>query len=164
MKKTVTLLFAALLYFASCQDKETTENKEETLPPTVTGTLPNAPEPTLAGLKEYNGQYPTDVHLLDNPALSARLKRLLGADYADFRKYWQTETPVVLEDDVLSATGCEEHNCGANQYILQVDLQNDNINVYHVGNNLKSYQEKGPVTLPPGLAKEFQILQQNLPK
>ena len=164
MKNIASLLFVALLCFASCQNKETTANREQDTPAIITDTASTASRPSLFKLKEYSGQYPADVHLLDNPVLSARLKSLMGADYADFRKYWQTETPLVLEDEVLSATGCEQHNCAANEYILQIDLRNNNINVYHVGAGIKSYQEKGPITLPAGLAKEFQALQGNIPE
>jgi len=118
---------------------------------------------SLMSLAAFNGQYPADVALLDNPLLASRLKALLGAHYADFRKYWNTETPIVVEDGVLSTTGCEEHNCAANQYVLQIDLKNNNINIYHFGKDIQRYTEKGLITLPAGLAKEFATMLGNRP-
>jgi len=124
---------------------------------------PNDTSAGLMSLATLNGQYPADVALLDNPLLKTRLEALLGDDYADFRKYWNTETPIVIEDNVLSTTGCEQHNCGGNQYVLQIDLNKNNINVYHFGKGIKSYKEKGTITLPKGLSKEFEAMLGNLP-
>lgn len=115
----------------------------------------------LVNLQEYSGQYPSDVQLFDDQELNNRIRLLLGEDYANFRKFWQTETPILMEDEVLFTTGCEQHNCAANQYILQIDLKHDNVNIFHIGSDFKSYAEKGPIHLPPGLAKEFLIIKGN---
>ncbi|HET8574191.1 MAG TPA: hypothetical protein VFL76_10000 [Edaphocola sp.] len=122
----------------------------------------NGPADTvLMSLKKFKDQYPSDAKLLDQPEIKSRLELLLGKDYDNFRKYWQTETPIKIEGNVLSTTGCEQHNCGANQYVLQIDLMHNNINVYHFGQNIQSYLEKGPINLPSGLAKEFQNISGN---
>lgn len=117
---------------------------------------------SLMALKEFAGAYPSDVNLLDQPELKERLKSLLGDEYTNFRKYWETETPVELEKNILVTTGCEQHNCAANQFVLQIDLNHNNINVFHFGQGgIQSYLENGPITLPPGLAKEFQTITEN---
>jgi len=161
----VSSLFLTLCFLA-CNNADQPQNAN---PPkdTAAAAAPEAGTDTVKGnlmeLASLNGQYPTDVALLDNPLLTDRLKTLLGDDYADFRKYWNTETPIVVEDNVLSTTGCEQHNCAGNQYVLQIDLQHNNINVYHFGKDIKSYKEKGTITLPPNLAKEFEIMMGNRP-
>ena len=142
--------------------------QEEKVSQNVTDTsITTAPEQTvdtaLMYLKAFKGQYPTEANFLDLPELRQRLSDLLGSRYADFRRYWQTETPIEVEDNVLSTTGCEQHNCAANQYILQIDLKHNNINVYHLGQDIQSYLEKGKITLPPNMERDMQTILQNNP-
>lgn len=125
----------------------------------VTNTNTAAPKSDLiARLKKTAGKYPEDIRLLDDPDLSNRLSKLLGKDYGDMKKYWNVETPVEIKQGKLKTTGCEQHNCGANQYVMFVDLENDNINVYHLNDEggTKTYFEKGKIQLPPDFASEVQ--------
>ena len=158
-----------LISLASCSNNSqeppvvTADNSTVATTPENANGVNGAPTDTsLMSLKKYNDQYPSDAQLLDQPEIKNRLELLLGKDYDNFRKYWQTETPIKIEDNVLSTTGCEQHNCGANQYVLQIDLMHNNINVYHFGQNIQSYLEKGPINLPPGLAQEFQSISGNM--
>lgn len=149
----------ALVLLGSCHSNKNPKKVSETAATKNSVKTPSIQQPldtSLMKLNAFKGQYPSDVKLLDQPELKPRLKALLGSQYENFRKYWQTETPIEIEDSVLSTTGCEEHNCAANQFVLQIDLAHNNINVYHFGENIQSYLEKGPIHLPPGLAKEFQ--------
>lgn len=159
----------SLMNLSSCSNR----NQEQTIAASDTSVVSTTGHDTetankiptdtsLILLKKYNDQYPSDVRLLDQPEIKNRLELLLGKDYDNFRKYWQTETPIKIEENVLSTTGCEQHNCGANQYVLQIDLMYNNINVYHFGQNIQSYLEKGPINLPAGLAKEFQSIAGNI--
>lgn len=147
--------------FSSCRQN----NQQEKVK--TTDSTPNNPaipmkDTSLMSLKKFAGSYPSDVNLLEQPEIKERLKTILGAEYDNFRKYWQTETPIELEEHVLSTTGCEQHNCAANQYVLQIDLTHNNINVYHFGENgIQSYLEKGIISLPPEMAKEFQMITNN---
>jgi len=157
-----------LISLASCSsnNQEPTaatvdSNTETTTRENADGLNATPTDTSLMSLKKYNDQYPSDAQLLDQPKIKNRLELLLGKDYDNFRKYWQTETPIKIEDNVLSTTGCEQHNCGANQYVLQIDLMHNNINVYHFGQNIQSYLEKGPINLPPGLAQEFKSISGN---
>lgn len=118
--------------------------------------------PEAEALESLNGKYPRDVKLLDRPELEPRLEALLGDQYEAFRKNWQTETPIIVEDNVLSTSGCEQHNCAANQYVLQIDLKGNNINVHHFGSEVQHFKENGrSIALPEGLAKEFETINQN---
>lgn len=171
------LPFIALIAATGVMSISSCGNKDQEQNTTSSGTDPNTTDTagqnintarqmptdtTLMPLKKFTDQYPSDAKLLDQPEIKNRLELLLGKDYDNFRKYWQTETPIKIEDNVLSTTGCEQHNCGANQYVLQIDLMHNNINVYHFGQNIQSYLEKGPINLPPGLAKEFQNISGNM--
>lgn len=97
----------------------------------------------LADLATYNGRYPNEVALLKNVRLKPRLQQLLGSDYESMVKYWNTETPITVEDHIISATGCEQHNCANNDYTLSIDLPNDKISVFHTKNGkVKKYAEQ----------------------
>lgn len=159
----VLLLSISIFSFSCNQNKKTAATQTNLTSADSATTAPTtvSVDTTLLHLESFKGEYPSDVKFLDQPDLKSRLEALLGAQYANFRKYWQTETPIVVEDHVLSTTGCEQHNCAANQFVLQIDLMHNNINVYHFGEGIQSYLEKGPISLPDSLAKEFKILTQN---
>lgn len=106
-------------------------------------------------LAEFKDDYPAVVHLFQNKKLSERLIHLLGRTYDDFSKYWEVETPIIIEDNVLFTTGCEQHNCFANQFILIIDLAEDNINVFRIGATPQDFEENGTIKLPPGIEAEF---------
>lgn len=115
-----------------------------------------APATGLSSLKASVGKTAFDIKLWENKDVNPRLEKLLGADYAAMKKYWNTETPIEAEGDVLMLTGCERHNCGDNQYVIFIDIAKDNINAHHfLKDTLKSYKEKGEITLPKGFADEF---------
>ena len=97
----------------------------------------------LADLAAYTGRYPNEVALLKNVRLKPRLQQLLGKDYELMIKYWNTETPISVENNIISTTGCEQHNCANNDYTLSIDLPNDKISVFHTRNGkVKKYAEQ----------------------
>jgi len=111
-----------------------------------------------ARLKKWAGKYPDDVRLLDDPDLTTRLNKLMGKDFDTMKKYWNVESPIEIKGNKLKTTGCEQHNCGANLYVMFVDLENDNINIYHLNDegSTKTYFEKGKIQLPPDFAAEVE--------
>ncbi len=106
--------------------------------------------PGLASvLKKMEGKYPAEAKLFDNEELKSRLKKLLGKDYSPMRSKWNVETPIEIVSGVFKASACEAHNCGANNYYIFVDLEGDNINVFHVEDEEPTtYYEKGRIKLP----------------
>ena len=109
-------------------------------------------------LKKSAGKYPYEIKLLDISEMKDRLKKLLGKDFADMKANWNVESPMKIEDGVFMANACEAHNCGANMYLLFVDLKRDNINVYHVNDDgTKHYFERGEIALPKDFADEVAI-------
>lgn len=105
---------------------------------------PKKPAGDLDYLKKYAGKYPHDVHLLTGPALAKRLKKLLGNRYAFVQKTWAVETPMQVEGNVFSASGCQQHNCADTNFIIAVDFSN---NVLYAGireeTKVKLYAEDG---------------------
>ena len=59
----------------------------------------------------------------------------MGPDFAAMKANWNVETPIEIENGIMMASGCEQHNCGANMYYMFVDLEKDNINVFHISEN-----------------------------
>jgi hypothetical protein len=119
------------------------------------------PKPTPAApslvtfLKKSVGKYPYEIKLMENPELKSRLKKLLGKDYAAMDENFDVQAPLEVMNDVLMTTGCEAHNCGANQYLLFVDLKSDNINVFHITDDeTKHYFEHGEIRLPKKFADQ----------
>ncbi len=101
-----------------------------------------------ATLKKFVGKYPYEVKLLDNPALKERLKKLLGPDFAAMKANWNVETPIEIENGIFMASACQQHNCADNRYLMFVDLEKDNINVFHIENGTQTYAEHGKIVLP----------------
>lgn len=105
----------------------------------------------ISTLEKASGKYPADIKLLKIPELRDRLKKLLGKDFADLDAHWNVESPIQIKDGVFKASACEAHNCGANTYFIFVDLKKNNINVYHIEDDVtKDYFEAGKIELAAG--------------
>lgn len=107
-------------------------------------------------LKKFVGKYGYEVKLLDRPELRDRLKKLLGPDFAAMKANWNVETPIQIESGIFMASGCEQHNCGDNRYLIFVDLEKDNINVLHLENGTQTYAEHGKIILPKKFESEVE--------
>jgi len=109
-------------------------------------------------LNELIGKYPTHEKIFKNEILSHRLKEIDNLDFDKLIANWNTETPLVIEDQIIHASGCNDSDCPSNAYELFIDLTNDNINVYHFrGNTLRVYAEKEWITLPKIFNDEIEI-------
>lgn len=125
--------------------------------PSPSATPPATTAPTIGSiLKRSVGKYPYEIKLLDNPEVNARLQKLMGKDLAAMKQNWNVESPIEISGSKLKTSGCEQHNCGDNMYVMFVDLENDNINIYHLNGEpgTKTYFEKGKIILPPKFADE----------
>jgi hypothetical protein len=128
-----------------------------TTPPANVSATPKPAQPGIFDiLKKSEGKYPYELKLLENIDMQARLKKLLGKDFADMKEYWNVETPIVIQDGILMTGGCEQHNCGDNRYYLFIDFAKDNINVIHIQDEkTNNYFEKGRISLPKKFADEL---------
>lgn len=70
------------------------------------------------------------TQFLTKSALATRLKTLLGTDYDEMVKNWNTETPFEKQENIVHAWGCKQHDCNSYSYDLFIDVKNNKINVY----------------------------------
>ena len=89
------------------------------------------------------------MKLIENKEMQARLKKLLGGDFAAMKDNFNVESPIEIVGGILMASGCQAHYCGPNTYYIFIDLAKDNINVIHIEDEKTSnYFEKGRIKLP----------------
>lgn len=75
----------------------------------------------LGHLRGLAGEY-TNV-LLNDPALDAELRTLLGGDYDSFMSVMQVVLPTTLiEGRFLVAEGCRAHDCSNHGGLIVIDL------------------------------------------
>ena len=107
-------------------------------------------------LKKSAGKYPSDIKLIENAEIKARLQKLLGKDWPDMKAKFDVEMPNEIEENIFKGEACEAHNCGANRFIIFVDLGDGNINVFHIEDaKAKKYLENGEIKLPRKFADEM---------
>lgn len=120
------------------------------------------PEVPLGFLVSYEGKYAAQEGVLKHELLAERLKALDRFNYDLLIQNYNTETPIVIVDDIVHMSGCKQHACPSSAYDFFIDLNNDNINIYHFRNNmLRMYQEKGMIDLPEDFSKEMEIKKSN---
>ena len=171
MKKRVFYIVILLIIISCKQEKKTNEYIDSPIntPLPVETEIqieeeaePELPIAPLAYLKEYSGKYATQENVLTNGVLSQRLQNLERFNYEALIQNYNTETKMVVVDNILHMSGCKQHNCPSNAYDFFIDLENDNINVFYFRSNmLRVYQEKGLIELPAALAKELEIKKTN---
>lgn len=133
--------------------EETEENKTPEI------RIPDVP---LGFLLTYEGKYATRENLFEKEEFAQRLQSLDRFNYEALLKNYNTETPVTIVDNVVHMSGCRQHECPASAYDFFIDLDNDNINIFHFRSNmLRVYQEKGFIELPPAFAKELEVKKSN---
>ena len=98
----------------------------------------------LSFLKEFDGKYPHDVKLLDNPALTKRLRDLLNERYKYLKETWAVETPMEIKNGNFIASACQAHNCGYTNFIIVYSFDR---NILYAGVReekiVKTYSEDG---------------------
>lgn len=169
MKKT-TLLAVCIILIASCNkikteqpSKPDAQQKEEIAPPAEKEeTDMEVPDVPLGFLVTYNGKYAAQEKLFENKVLADRLQQLDRFNYEALLLNYNTETPVRIVDNIVHMSGCKQHDCPSNAYDFFIDLEQDNINVYHFRSNmLRIYQEKGWIDLPEEFASEMETKKLN---
>lgn len=165
MKKKITLFLLLMSLVLSCNKTKpgtelpaepTVEQQEEKEPEIL---IPDVP---LGFLVTYKGTYATQEKLFENEILANRLKALNRFNYEALLQNYNTETPIVIIDNIVHMSGCQQHSCPGNAYDFFIDLDNDNINIYHFRSNmLRVYQEKGMIELPGEFATEMETKKNN---
>lgn len=172
MKKQITLSLVLICVLLSCNKRKTTTElppepavqQQEEIEPVVIEEEPAIviPDVPLGFLVTYEGKYAAKERLFENKTLANRLKKLERFNYEALLQNYHTETPIVILNNIVHMSGCKQHSCPSNAYDFFIDLDNDNVNVYHFRSNmLRVYQEKGWIDLPPEFATEMETKKTN---
>lgn len=161
--------FMALLLAVSCTGKkkpaEKTVEQQDTIPLAIEKSTPENTGLTnhaLMFLGEEKGNYPSAFGMLQNEELKSRLSELMKKESDELFEFWNVETPLEVENNIVYTSGCQQHNCPLHHYVLVVNLALNSINVYAFENNqLKLYTEKGVLELPEKFAKSIEIQKSN---
>lgn len=133
MKRILPNIFIPLLILCiSCNQTTEQKRKAKTSIEKEPKRLKKAQDlnKALDFLKNMHGKYPHEVKLLDNTVVKQRLKKLLGNRFTFLMETWAVESPIELQNNIFTAWACEQHNCGATNFIIVIDLLK---NVIYVG-------------------------------
>lgn len=171
MKRILLSLVLILLLIRCDKIKNKIEQPEGTDSEQVQGIDPETikeepaiviPDVPLGFLVTYEGKYATQEKLFENELMAERLKGIDRFNYEALLRNYNTETPIVIINNIAHMSGCLQHNCPSNAYDFFIDLDNDNINIYHFRSNmLRLYQENGIIELPEDFAKEMETKKNN---
>lgn len=116
--------------------------------------------PSGKAASEIVGKTVSASKLWQKKKFDERLRELMGPDYATMRKFWNTETPIKKFGDFLMMTGCEQHNCSDNQYVIFIDLGDGRINVIHISKDtIREWHAYREIEyLPPPFEEELKRL------
>ena len=153
MKKTFILAAALVigLGFTACK-----QQTKEATPATNDSMQVAADSATTDSVKALfttnDGKTPTEINLLNNADLKARLQKLVGGEFDNVVKYFNTVTPIVSENGIYKTTGGKAHEVPAYQTTIYYDANNDNLNVVISQNDKdKTYVEKDTIKVKDAL-------------
>lgn len=166
IKKYIVIAAVTGVFMTNCKQEKTQDQPvEEKVEEIIQEKVPEnivTEETKVFSLKDFAGKYARQEKLFETEPLAGRLKVLQGLDYEIFIALWNVETPITIENNVVHMSGCKQHACPESAYDFFMDLDNDNINIYHFrSNTLRIYAEKGRIELPPGYAEEMEIKKSN---
>ncbi|MET4683939.1 hypothetical protein [Brevundimonas faecalis] len=123
----------------------------ETPAPTKTETTPAAsaaPSPAAttdwSSLDALVGKYPNDSKLIEDSAVTAELKTLLGDRFETFRTNIQTQSPLQRDGQVLYVSGNKPHQGGSDAAYLLIDPTKKALEVgLWEGGKLTTYKTAG---------------------
>ncbi len=104
------------------------------------------------------------TQFLTKSSLAPRLKTLLGADYDEMVKNWNTETPFEKQENILHAWGCKQHDCNSFSFDLYIDVKNNKINVYKFAESkLTVFKEDNfEIEIKDNFLKDLNIKKENV--
>ncbi|AWK06790.1 hypothetical protein HYN56_22185 [Flavobacterium crocinum] len=104
------------------------------------------------------------TQFLTKSSLAPRLKKLMGTDYDQMVKYWNTETPFEKQENILHAWGCKQHDCSTYSYDLYIDVKNNKINVYKFAESkLTVFKEENfDIEIKDNFLKDLNIKKENV--
>lgn len=139
-------LFAILfiISFAACKNTNSESKTEESKGETYEGEKPETPvvRIDLNDIAQHVGKMPKEIDLFTKYSLDGRIEKIMGSDFAEFKKDWNEETPLKKDGEVMYTTGCRANDCKSNRYLLVLDLLQNGVNVYNFRQaKTKTYEE-----------------------
>ncbi|WET02081.1 hypothetical protein [Flavobacterium sp. YJ01] len=166
--KYISLVLLSTFIFISCKKEiiksvpttDSTSIKTEALKTDSTVLNPIDSLYTLVDKSVIGTQF------LTKSSLAPRIKKLLGSDYEEMVKNWNTETPFEKQENILHAWGCKQHDCNSYSYDLYIDVKNNKINVYKFAESkLTVFKEDNfDVEIKDGLLKDLNIKKEDIKK
>lgn len=164
--KYISIILLSSLVFISCKKEiiksvpttDSTSIKTEALKTDSSVINPTDSLYTLADKSVIGTQF------LTKSSLAPRLKKLMGTDYDQMVKYWNTETPFEKQENILHAWGCKQHDCSTYSYDLYIDVKNNKINVYKFAESkLTVFKEDNfDVEIKDNFLKDLNIKKENV--
>ena len=158
MSKITVFMLSVTTMILACKNQEQ---------PNTSSVAPTDPEKSVPSAQDWSsfdqkvGQLPSEAGFMQVPELQKRISALLKEDYERFKKDWNTETPLEMEDRILFTTGCQHSDCKANRYLLFFDLTDNNINIINFSfGRVRTWEEKAVIGLPSGYLKRFEEIRE----
>jgi hypothetical protein len=130
MKKNASLLLV-LLVSCLCAAAQTAKPRRAPLPPDL-----------------YKAAGRGSDSLLKDPAVTSRLKGLLGDKYDSFMESFETLNPVTRDGNYLFSSGCLIHACGHLESAIAVDLNRRTVHaaIFRQDEKTRYFNEGGSAT------------------
>lgn len=160
MRLSLMSAAAVSLTLAACSQPEATPPAET--PTASTEAAPATVETAAADWNALNtqiGKYPNETKLLEDSAITADLKTLLGDKFDVLTTNMQTQAPLQKDGPVLFTSGNKQHEGGVNAAYLLIDPASKALEVgLWEGGKLTTYKTAGSNIAKP---KDVQTLISN---
>lgn len=111
---------------------------------------------SLQSLRNMDGQFATEVGLLENPSVKTQLIKLIGRkEYSIMKRNWNIETPIKVIGPSVIAQGCKRHDCNNTSYIVVINTKSGIVDIgYKPSEGYKRLAVSGKKdvnTIPPAI-------------
>lgn len=171
MYQRIAYFLVVFMFFYACKQKNESVTPEPEIFQNETKEQVDIIEPgpveeeVLTGLSflfQLEGKYATRENVFKQETMVSRLKAIDGLNYENLIAFWNTETAIEIQNEVVHMSGCKQHDCSNNAYDFFYDRKTDNINVYYFRNNsMRIYSEKGKIELPALYKDEIEVKKSN---
>ncbi|GAW41891.1 hypothetical protein SH203_02302 [Brevundimonas sp. SH203] len=117
----VVLVSALTLSIAACGSPERSDAPAPPAAPAQVAPIAVPAATDWTSLNALVGQYPNASKLIEDSAVTADLKTLLGDKYETLRANMQTQAPLEREGSVLYTSGNKAHEGGINAAYMMID-------------------------------------------
>ncbi|MBK9734458.1 MAG: hypothetical protein IPO92_05600 [Saprospiraceae bacterium] len=156
MKHLIFLAPIIVLLFACKNTNHTSDGSSNDAAKDST-IVENAAKVDFKDLSQQVGKLPKEIDLFQKYGLYARIEKIMGKDFAEFKAEWNEETPLQKDGEIMYTTGCKAGACKSNKYILVLDISQNSINVHNYKyDHGRSFEEDHTIIgMPYKMADEF---------